>query len=668
MPAMASPIMAADDGSVTERVRAYYEARARGGAGLIIVGYATVDFPASICGKPRLGIDDDKYIPGLGGLAEIVHRHGARIAVQLCHPGPSIVQSIARVQPMAASAVVRPGDYIHPSVWVPRELPVTEIAELVERFARAAGRAQKAGFDGVEIHAAHRYLINSFISPYYNRRQDRYGGSLENRARFLVEILGAVRRAVGASFPVWCRINRSEDDVEGGITIDLATELARLLQGTGLIDAINISCQPTSTPGNPPAYNVDGAAIIKKAVGVPVMVAGRLDATQAEMVLRRKKADFIAIGRGLLADPELPNKVAAGRLEDIVPCVRCNTCMLGAPLDTAIARLERIECTVNPAVTREAEQLLKPAEKTRKVLVVGGGPAGMQAAIVAAQRGHEVVLCEKEPRLGGQLTLASILREEYEGLIKYLRAHVKKLGIQVELRKMVSPELIGNVKPDVVVIAEGAAFAMPGIPGVDRNNVLSALIVEDMMHGRRTWGGGNGDTIGRRLLWYLGSMLMRIPAGPSVIRKLLNIWTPFGKNVVVIGKGLHGLEIADFLARRGKRVTVVDTREKVPLNEPPMPLFRRYLEERLREQKVSMLIAARYEEITDRGLIIANRDGKRQLIEANSIILASGHKPNTALAHALAGLSCEIHRIGDGFEPRGILGAIHDGFRIGCEI
>ncbi|MBI2831134.1 MAG: FAD-dependent oxidoreductase [Chloroflexi bacterium] len=663
MPAMASPIKAADDGSVSESVKDYFEARSKGGAGLIIVGYATIDFPASICGKPRLGVDDDKYIPGLSELAQVVHRHGAKIALQLCHPGPSIIQSLANMQPMAASAVVRPADYIIPSVWVPRELPVTEIAEITDRFTRAAVRAQKAGFDGVEIHAAHRYLVNSFLSPFYNQRKDNYGGSLENRARFLVEILNAVRGAVGAGYPLWCRINAREDDVEAGITVELAGELAQLLQKTGLLDAINVTCQPTSTPGNPPGYNVDAAALIKKVVDVPVMVAGRIDPQLGETVLRQEKADFIVMGRGLIADPELPGKLATGRLDDIVPCLRCNTCMKGAPLDIAKARLERFECTVNPSVTREREHATKPAEKSRKILVVGGGPAGMEAAIVAAQRGHKVVLWERERRLGGQLMLASILREENQALIKYLTAQIKKLGVEVELGKAANSELIANIKPDVIVIAEGATSSLPEIPGVNRSNVLSALAIEKMMHGRL-----DGRIGSRRFLWYFGAMLMRNPAGLPIMKAFLKFWAPFGRSVIVVGKSLHGLEIAEFFARRGKKVTIVDTREKVPLNEPPMPLLRRHLEGELATQKINILTVASYEEITDKGLIVTNKEGKRQFIEGDTIVFVAGYRPKTELSRALAGFPYEVRLIGDCVKPCGILEAIQDGFRIGREI
>ncbi|MCC6532383.1 MAG: FAD-dependent oxidoreductase [Burkholderiales bacterium] len=642
-------------GFVTEQLKDYYEARAKGGAGLITIDHLKISHPVGAGKKNTARIDDDKFIPGLAGLLDVVHRHGAKMVAQLGHMGPADIASGTH-QPLAASALMRQADYTHPPSSVvdysqPREMTLDEISQTTLRFAEAAARAKKAGFDAVQVHAANRYLLASFVSPYWNRRTDRYGGSIENRARFPLEVVRAVREAVGPGYPIVCRVNGEERDVALGVTAELAARFCQLLAAAS-VDAIDVSSMHPHSPEYAPGFNVAAAKAIKDAVSIPVIVAGRLGPSLGESVLREGKADFICIGRPMIADPELPNKAAAGRMDDVVPCVYCVNCL-------AVDR----ECTVNPAWGKERAYALVPAMKPRKVLVAGGGPGGMEAARVAALRGHEVELYESEPQLGGQLRLASLLRPEYESLVTYLSAQLGKLGVKVTLGRKVDAKLVAESKPHVVIVATGATSSVPSIPGIDRANVISVADIRAMLRGK-VHGAGRGKKIGARwLLWYLGLGLMRTSAGPGVARRLLERWSPFGKRVVVVGRGLAGIELAHFLLQRGAKVSMVDTRDDLPFGARPMPVLREYMLGVLAQHGTPILRASNYEEVDDRGLVVRDAAGERNVVEGETVIFADQYQPHTELAHSLAPAACELHVIGDCAKPCGILDAIHDGAR-----
>ncbi|RPI44314.1 MAG: FAD-dependent oxidoreductase, partial [Betaproteobacteria bacterium] len=557
------------DGFVTEQLKDYYEARARGGVGLITIDHLKISYPVGAGKKNTARIDDDKFIPGLSELLALVHRHGAKMVAQLGHMGPADIAHGSH-QPLAASPLMRQADYTHPPSSVvdysqPREMTSDEITRTTIQFAEAAVRAKKAGFDAVQVHTANRYLLASFVSPYWNRRTDNYGGSLENRARFPLEVVRAVREAVGKDYPIVCRVNGEERDVHGGITIELAAQFSHLLEQAG-VDAIDVSSMHPHSPEYAPGFNVAAAEAIKRAVGIPVIVAGRLGPELGERILQQGKADFICIGRPMIADPQLPTKAAEGRLEDIVPCVYCVNCL-------AVDR----ECTVNPAWGKERSHEIVPAPRPRKVLVVGGGPGGMEAARVAALRGHQVELYERESELGGQLRLASVLREEYEALVAYLSRQVAKLGVKVELGKAVDAALIARIQPDVIVAATGAVSAVPDIPGVEAGNVITDADIRAMIRGRMR-GAGDSKQVGLRwIAWYLGLGLLRTARRRQAARRLLKRWTPFGNKVVVVGRGLPGIELAHFLVERGAKVTMVDTRGDPPFGERPMPVLREFM-------------------------------------------------------------------------------------------
>ena len=604
---------ATEEGYPTDRIKDYYEERAKGGVGLVIVEATCIDTPVGKTVLNQLAIDDDKFIPGLRELAYVIKKHDAKVALQLHHAGNAAPIYVTKQQPVGPYAVQRKGYEL------PRALSVKEIRRIVSRFAEGAQRAKRAGFEGVEIHAAHNYLIAQFLSAVWNKRRDAYGGELENRARILLEILKAVRDVVGRDFPVWCRLNAKEDLV-GGTTLEETRQVAHMAEEAGA-DAISVSTSGGLgayfylgvTPELPGAL-LPSAEAVKKVVAVPVIAAGRIAPELGEKVLREGKADFIGIGRGLIADPELPYKVATGRIDEIVPCVSCFNCYYG---DTGVT------CTVNPMVGRERERRITPAKKAKRVLIVGGGPAGMEAAIIASLRGHKVTLYEKNDRLGGQLIPAAIppgKRNKIEPLGHYLETRVRKLEVDIELGKEVSPEIVAAINPDAVVVATGVIPLIPEIRGINRPEVIRAV---DVLAGR----------------------------------------VAVGERVAIIGGELVGCETANFLADKGKKVTILRRGPRMATKMLGVP--RRVLLDRLVEKGVSMLTQVKYEEVSETGLVVTTREGERQLIEADAIVLAAGARSDSALFKALEGKVPEIYTAGDCVEPRGIKEAIEEGFCAG---
>jgi 2,4-dienoyl-CoA reductase-like NADH-dependent reductase (Old Yellow Enzyme family)/thioredoxin reductase len=646
MPAMLGT--ADPEGFVTEGTISHFEERAKGGTGLIIVGACSVDHRRAKLLDNQLSIDDDKFIPGLSELVRAIHKYGAKAAVQIQHGGNVVKSEMTHFQPVAPSAVARPGCEL------PRELTVKEIGEIVDLHAQSAERAKKAGFDAVEISACHRYLVQNFLSSAWNKRRDEYGGALKNRVRFLLEIIGAIKGATGQNFPLLVRINGKEYGVEEGTTLEEAKEVAVMIQEAG-VDCVDVTAFPATYPypmhGVPPTLPlfrhgcyVDLAEAIKRVVRIPVIAAGRITPELGERLLKEGKTDIIAIGRGLIADSELPNKVISGRLNEIRRCLGCQECYYPPEPGT--------RCTVNAAAFgKEREYVIKPAERTKRILVAGGGPAGMEAARVAAMRGHEVILYERERRLGGQLLLAAMLRDEYETLSRYLTRQLKKLGVKIELEKQVTPETIKDMRADAVILALGPESKVPGIPGIDRENVISAATLKK-----------------HRLIWFLGSILMRSPLGRSLIKGFLKFDIVFGQRTVVIGGGLAGSEMADFLVQRGKKVTVVTEHEDMTDGLEIMTVLREYFIEKLAAEGVTMLTGVKYEKATEKGLVITTKEGETRTIEADTIVLTGGAKPNTQLFKAFEGKAPEVYMVGDSNEPRGILEAIKDGFKTGREV
>jgi 2,4-dienoyl-CoA reductase (NADPH2) len=647
---------------VTERVKDYFEILAKGGVGLIITDGVHIDSRASK-GLHRLVIDDDKFIPGLRELAEVIHGHGCPTFLQLNHPGPKQSQKISGSQPVASTSL-DPDEKVTRSLDPARALSIAEIEELMDKFAKGAARAQEAGFDGVEIHGAHNYLINSFLSRVWNKRQDVYGcQDLESRARFIVEIIRTIKERVGQDFPVGIRFNGGEWGVEKGITSDESQGLGKIFEGAGA-DFLHISgfgygayygmlrpeqilypepakeIIPLVKKIKKPGVFVTRAEAIKRVVSIPVIGVGRLDPQLGEWLLRKGKVDLIAFSRRLLADPELPNKVAAGRLADIAPCTACLHCANNFSLHKPVV------CRINAVLGREQEYAIRSAGNKKKVLVVGGGPAGMEAARVAALRGHEVILYEKEHKLGGLLSLAALIKgidiEDFPALIRYLKTQITELGVKVRLGKKVDLRTIEEIKPDVVILATGGRLTVPEIRGTKNRRVMTSAELHQKAK--------------------IPLMLF----GPRLLRWLTRFWLPIRKRVVILGGLIHGCETAEFLIKRGRKVTIVETSDQ--LGTGIIEMHKERLLPWLTTEGVNMLSGVKYVEITDQGVIIIDRQGNKQAIQADTIVIATPPVPNTELVNNLKGKVPEVHIIGDAKDPRLIIDAIADGLHVGRTI
>ena len=609
-------------------------------------------------------ISEDKFIPGLTDLTQTIHSHGAKIAIQLQHGGRIAAPFLSGGQePVAPSAV----PLVPAELGTARELTVTEVARLVQCFALAAGRAQKAGFDGVEIHAGHGYLIDQFLSRHTNRRQDDYGGDLKNRARFLLEIIKAARASVGNSYPLWCRIDGREFAIENGITPEEAREIAGLIEQAGA-DAVHVSgyggsegLHFTDAPlVNIPGYLVPLARDIKSRVKITVIAVGRISPEMGEEILRRGEADLIAMGRPLLADPELPHKLAAGTPEEIRKCIYCYTCV------HQIFVRNNVCCSINPAVGKESEPVPGPLPKSKRVLVVGGGPAGLTAAVTAAGRGHQVTLWEKENRLGGSLLFASIVRPENADLVRYLIERVKKSNIQVKSGLTFKPEQVESLKPDVVIWAAGAIRRNPPLPGIEGPQVINGDDLRQMLAGKLSQNSSKKLTAVQKAILYSGRALLSPFLTPEVIRKLARVWMPVGRRVTVLGGGLVGCELASFLSERGRRVTIVESGDQLA---PEMALPMKWLVmEQLSRHNVAVFTGVKYDKITTQGLVIINKEGVEQILAADSIIVATGTEPNREIPAALQGKAPEIYLAGDCGKLSFIKDAIADGYRVGSMI
>jgi len=669
-----------EDGLAGKRIWRYYEERAHGGVGLVIVEVAAIAHPAGAAIPRQLGISDDRFLPGLEELARRIHRHGAKAAIQLQHAGKIATRDIAAGRPLLVPSLVpeagagmadltsgeverlvanltAPGARLHY-----RELDVGEIGGLVASFAEAAERARRAGFDGVEIHAGHGYVISAFLSRATNRRTDAYGGSAENRARLLAEVIRAAKERAGGDFPVWCRLDAREYRIEDGITLAESCATARLAEAAGA-DAIHVSAYGNPYSGiaftEAPLVHAPGgflpfAAEIKRHVQVPVIAVGRITPYEGERTLAAGRADFIAMGRPLLADPNLPRKLAEGRRADIRPCVYCYTCV------GKIFVNESVVCAVNPATGREEEFEIALTPTPKNVLIAGGGPAGMEAARVAALRGHRVTLCEKGHRLGGTLMLASLLWEPHGDLLRHLETQVRRLSIALRFGQAVTPELVAELRPDVILVAVGARHEMHAIPGIERANVIAA---DDL---RVLLTGGRGEAAAAKFpAWQRALLAIARALGvfdrPALIRSFSRRWMPLGRRVAIVGGGLVGVELAQFLAERGREVTVLEEGEWLA---PEMAIPRRWrcLHE-LRERGVALRTGVGVEAITDDGVAIVGRDGKKETIAAGHVILATAASPDSRLADALRAQGAEVRLLGDCAEIRYLEGAIADGAR-----
>ena len=612
------------DGSVSERLIRHYRELARGGTGLIVVEYAFVDNIASKSAHCQLGISNNEHIPGLAWLADVIKDNGSRAGIQIEHCGRQKflgtppIKSCSRIPwPTLMDRVGRDA--------IPDELTIDEIAAIVEAFGDAAVRAVMAGFELIEIHGAHGYLLTNFLSPHTNKRNDLYGGSLENRMRLLVEITDNIRRKIGPDFPLTIRLSGSDYEPDG-FGIEETIEVARTLEAHGL-DAIHVSggdhhqmIHQVSPMAIERGHNVWAAEAIKKEVNIPVIASGSITTPElAEEIIASGKGDFVGLGRPLWADQYWAKKIEEGRPEDIRPCIRCNE----GCLERTFFKFRAVTCGVNPTIGREGELDITPADKKKKVAVVGGGPGGMEAARVCALRGHEVVLYEKR-KLGGALNEASApeFKSDIRFFQKYLMTQLEKLQVRV-IQEEVTPRELKGENYDVVVIAAGAKPVKLDIPGADSPIVREAVSI--LSEGREV-----------------------------------------GNKVVVVGGGLVGSETAIDLSEKGKDVTIVEMLDQI-MNDCAVTDKIVY-GERIAADKIKVLTGTKLEAVNGKSVTVSDKAGNSLDIEADTVVMAVGFKSQTELYDSLVDSGMEIHSIGDCVAPGKIYDAIHTAYKIALNI
>ncbi len=593
------------DGSLSERSAAYYTARAKGGFGLITIE-STVVYSEAKGGPRKPCLFTDDTVDSFRVVAERCHRYGAKVNIQLQHAGPEGNSQLTGYPLKAASAMAS-----HCGGEIPVAMPTEEVYRLIEAYGDAAARAQRAGIDMVEVHCAHGYLVSTFISARTNKRTDEFGGCFENRMRLPRLIIENIRRKTG-NMPILCRIN-ARDEGEGGLTVQDAAAVAAYLEQECDVDALNVSRSihlhdefmwaPNNTHGG---FNADLVTEIKRAVSIPVITVGRYTEPQyAELLVRQGRADLVAFGRQSIADPELPVKARTGRLETLTPCIAC---LLGCVPNMLAGR--PITCAMNPCVGREAE--LVPADVQKKVLVIGGGPGGMYAAMMCAKRGHDVILLEKNAELGGHFLVASYppAKGEIAPAIRSLIVRCREAGVDIRLGVTVTPELVRELQPDAVIVATGSMPLILPIPGLADCGYVNA---EDMLTGK------------------------------------YNV----GKKVLIVGGGMVGAEAAEHLAERGHACDIVEMKPVV--GEDIMPEPRKYIMASLEHHKVGQFTNARVSEFFADGVTYTSTvDGStHELRGYNSIVLAMGYRSNNTLSAELEQFVPQVIVIGEARQAPG---------------
>ena len=610
------------EGWPTDRMIHHYRTVARGGSGLIIVENSYIDDIAAKQSPTQLSMSSTFGKGGLAILASLIQACGARVGIQLGHAGAQ--KSFGSLKSPSAIPIAVPWDENPSPSPVPEELKVEEIKEIIEAFGNATLRAKQIGFDMVEILGCHGYLVSQFLSPLTNKRNDKYGGDLTGRLRFLLEIIENQRQKVGPSYPLSIRLSCT-DYIEGGVTIEETIKVAKALEGAGvsvlhISGGVHVTMQHEVAPMYMPLGNhIWAIERIKKAVRIPIIASGAIASPMlAEKILEEGQADFISLCRPLLADPYFPLKAKEGRPEDIAPCIRCG--------DGCIARGFRSGttcCSVNATVCKEEELRITPAAKVKRVAVVGGGPAGMEAARVAALRGHKVTIFEKR-KLGGALIEASVpeFKADIRRLIAYLSTQIMRLGVKI-INSEATSQTIKEGGFEAVIVATGAISRTPDVPGVNKSSAVQAL---DVLRGART-----------------------------------------EDNVLVVGGGMIGRDVGLFLAEQGKKVTIT-TRGDSLLRGMNISERFGYIQ-RFSKHNIEVRTGLTLGEVTDRGVVMFDKEGAKVEIRGETIVLAGGLKPDRKLFDELAQItSLEVYAIGDCADPRMIYDAIHEGFEVAFEL
>ena len=614
-----------EDGLLTEGAIAFYENRAKGGAAVVTVSEACVDYRHGKGHGRLINLDNPGVLACLTNAARAIRRHGAVASIELNHAGMLSSFDVAASEQSADAEVhYGPVDCVMPNGTVVKGMTEELIADVIDRFRRGAALVKRAGFDMLMLHAGHGWLIHQFLSPLTNTRTDEYGGSLENRARLCLQILDAMREAVGPGFPIEVRFSAVET-APGGLTAESAVRFAQLIESRVQLLHVSAGGEPDFWVTHPsmfaePGCNVKYAAEIRKHVSVPVAAVGALnEPEEMEEILASGSADVVCMARALLADPELPKKVEQNRTDEILRCMRCYMCHAERMLTQT-----RI-CAFNPQIGREAQAFsTPPAASKRFVLVAGGGPGGMQAALTAAERGHRVILCESSGRLGGRLLCEE--RVPFKSAFpKYIRTMTRRMelaGVEVRLNTPVTPELVRELEPDALFIAIGGEPLTPPIPGIDGDNVIY---------------------------------------GADLSRREGEI----GRRVAILGGGLVGCESALYLAMTGRQVTLVEMRDIVAADANP-----RHRPELLRRlyESAEVHTGLRAEEITDRGLRCRDGNGNAVFIGADTILCAAGMRALRDETDALRGTAPVVETIGDCVKPGLIRDAVFRGYHAALDL
>ena len=668
---------ASEDGHTTEQLTAYYEKRAQGGIGLIILETSAITWPAGASMPNMIGFSKDEFIPSLKSLTQRIHQHGSKIAAQLNHSGkiaqedviagrPIPVPSIPKSEPSDMFGLLTQDEIMNfikaggPDGKGPRyhELSADEIQQEVQHFVDAAKRAKAANFDAIEIHAGHGYLISSFLSPAVNKRTDEYGGTPEKRAKLLVDIISQIKIQL-KDFPVLVRLDANEYRIENGITPDDFLITASMAQDAGA-DAIDVSAYGNTSKGiafteaplvHEPGGFLNFVKMAKKELTIPIIAVGRIELDVAEKGLRNNEFDFLAMGRKILADPDLPNKIISGREQLIRPCIYCYVCV------SQIFINKPMMCAVNSQLGNEHrnENIIHSTADQKRILVIGAGPSGMESARLLAMQGHDVEIWEKDKDIGGTVRVAALAYEPNGRLINYLKNSLDELNVRIKLRTLATSKSVQDFNPDHVIVAVGANRNAPSIKGKNNRNVFDGEELRGLLFG--------SDAQAIKKLSLIQQLILKVGRATQLLRNisalrfLSKIWMPIAKNIVVIGGDLVGLELAEFLVERGRTVTVLEPSGSLG---PNLSIVRRSrVVHMLKEHKVDLLTNVTIKEIDGQEVIFDHEEAQKSL-QADQVIIALGADTNSELSDELTNLNMPLTSIGDCTSVGYIHGAIAD--------
>ena len=670
------------EGEISDGEIAHYTARAAGGTAMVITGTGAVAWPMGATSRHKPAFSDDKFIPGIRRLADSIHAVDGKLCMQLCHHGKTASVDTADGRPQLVPSLLEG----KPDLSALRDNPMSELmglatatqgkkatykiadeddlAWVIDQFAQAARRVKQAGVDAIEIHAAHGYLLSTFLSRGYNKRDDRWGGSLENRARLTCEVVRAIKRVVGDDYPVLVRVNGFEFGLEDGLTPEETARASALIEEAGA-DAIHVSANAHNpfadfTQGPLPsevAQYREYTKIVKQHVTIPVIAVGRMLPEIADEMLALGECDFVSMGRQLLADAELVNKIREGQRASVRPCINCYVCVEQNFFDG------NPKCAVNPALCNESVAVLAPMPTAKHVVVIGGGPGGMEAARVAALRGAKVTLIEKGSRLGGTMWFSQLTTPANQLLVDWLTHEIQRLNVDVLLSTEATREVVAALNADEIVVATGARRGLPDVPGANLPHVLTGDALRGVITGEAGADQRSLNSFGK--IAVAAGRTLGLLNSADRIRTLSKTWMPVGKRVVVIGGGLVGLELAEFLAERGRRVTVL---EEGPHMGLPMAMPRRWTAVS-KATKHGVVLVRDATVVSIDKVSVRYRSGEDEFeVRGDSVVVASQVEPDVQLAELLSDLGIRVQVVGDALNIGYIEGAIHTANRVAREL